>query len=59
MLIKRREEAGMCFNHQFRKHLQDDVYHNINDYNLKRSIEVLIVLDEIIADINTNKKFKP
>ena len=59
-LIKKRENAGIkhcndpngfieCFN------TMDDVYENINDYNSSK--EMLIVFEDIIADITTNKKF--
>ena len=62
-LIKKREDAGI-------KHLNDpnafiecsntmdDVYENIDDYNSNRKWKVLIVFDEMIADITTNKKFQ-
>ena len=36
----------------------DDVYENIHDYNLNRKRKTLIVFDDMIADIMTNKKFK-
>ena len=36
----------------------DDVYNNIDDYNSKRKRKVLIVFDDMIADIMTNKKFQ-
>ena len=36
----------------------DDVYNNIDDYNLKRKRKILIVFDYMIADIMTNKKFQ-
>ena len=37
----------------------DDVfYDNIDDYNPKRKRKVLIVFDDMIADIMTNKKFQ-
>ena len=38
----------------------DDVYENIDDYNLsrKRKRKKLIVFDDMIADIMTNKKFQ-
>ena len=36
----------------------DDVYENIDDYNLNRKRKVLIVFDYMIADIMTNKKFQ-
>ena len=36
----------------------DVVYNNIDDYNLKRKTNILIVFDDMIADILTNEKFK-
>ena len=36
----------------------DDVYDNIDDYNPKRKRKVLIVFDDMIADIMTNKRFQ-
>ena len=35
----------------------DDVYNNIDDYNSSRKRKILIVFDDMIADIVTNKKF--
>ena len=62
-LINNRENAGI-------KHLNDskafidcsntmdDVYKNIDLYNPNRKRKVLIVFDDMIADIMTNKKFQ-
>ena len=62
-LINNLENAGI-------KHLNDskafiecsntinDVYANIDNYNLKRKRKVLIAFDDMIADIVTNKKFQ-
>ena len=36
----------------------DDVYENIHDYNSSRKRKVLIIFDDMIADIMTNKKFQ-
>ena len=36
----------------------DDVYNNIGDYNAKRKRKILIVFDDMIADIMTNKRFQ-
>ena len=36
----------------------DGIYNNINDYNPKRKRKLLIVFDNMIADIMTNKKFQ-
>ena len=62
-MIKNRENAGI-------KHFNDstafigysndmaDVFTNIDDYNKKRKRKVLIVFDDMIADIISSKKFK-
>ena len=36
----------------------NDVYENINNYNPNRKRKVLIVFDDMIADIMTNKRFQ-
>ena len=36
----------------------DDVYENIDDYNSSRKRKILIVFDDMIADIMSNKKFQ-
>ena len=36
----------------------DDVYQNIDDYNPSRKRKILIVFDDMIADIMSNKKFQ-
>ena len=38
--------------------MMDDVYENINDYNFSRKRKILIVFDDMISDIMTNKKFQ-
>ena len=61
--IKKREDAGIkqvnnpnafieCSN------TMDNVYENINDYNPSRKRKVVIVFDDMIADILTNKRFQ-
>ena len=63
LLIKKREEVGMCLDDQNRKpflkysNTVDDFYFNTNDCNPHRSRKILIVFHDMIADINTNKKF--
>ena len=61
-MIKKRENAGI-------KNLNDpnafieysntmnDVYSNVDYYNSKRKRKVLIVFDDMVADIMTNKRF--
>ena len=36
----------------------DGVYENIDDYNPNRQRKILIVFDDMIADIMTNKKIQ-
>ena len=36
----------------------DDVYNNIDDYKPKRKRKVLILFDDMIADIMTKKRFQ-
>ena len=62
-LIEQRENAGiknLNDPNAFIEYLNimDDVYSNIDDYNPERKIKVLIVFDDMIADIMTNKKFQ-
>ena len=59
--IKKRENAGVKhFNHPNAltecSNTMDDVYGNINDYNLSRKRKILIVFDDMIADNMNNKK---
>ena len=63
ILIKKRKDAGI-------KHLNDpnaftecsntmdDVYENIHHYNSSRKRKIVIVFDDMIADIMANKKFQ-
>ena len=36
----------------------NDVYENIDDYNPNRKRKILIIFDDMIVDIMTNKKFQ-
>ena len=63
-LINKREEVGLDhFNDPktFIEYLNDmrDVYKNIEDYNLGREHKILIVFDDMIADMINNKKLNP
>ena len=62
-LIQKRENAGIknlidpsAFIEY--SNTMDDVYNNIDDYNPKRKRKILIVFDDMIADIMTNKIFQ-
>ena len=60
-LIKNRENVGITHVNNSNTFIRcsktmDDVYENIDDYNPSRKRKTLIVFDDIIADIMTNKK---
>ena len=62
-LIEKRENTGVKnYNDPSafieNSNTMDDVYNNIADYNSKRKRNILIVFDNMIADIMTNKKFQ-
>ena len=62
-LIKKYENAGVKHFNDPNAFIQcsntmDDVYENIDDYNSSRKRKILIVFDDMIADIMTNKKFQ-
>ena len=63
LLIKKREDAGIKHVNNPNAFIEcsnamDNVYENINDYNPNRDKKVLIVFDDMIPDIMTNKKFQ-
>ena len=45
----------------FNKYLNDikDIYKNIEEYNPGKERKVLMVLDDVIADVISNKKLQP
>ena len=62
-LIKRRENAGIIHLKELKEFIEcsnsmDDVFDDIDGYNLARKRKILIVFDDMIADIVTNKKFQ-
>ena len=62
-LIKRREDAGRKYLNDPNAFIEcsnkmDHVYENIDDYNPNRKRKILIVFDDMIVDIMTNKKFQ-
>ena len=62
-LIKKSEDVGIKYCNDPNAFIEcsnriDDVYQNIDDYNPSRKIKILIVFDDMIADIIANKKFQ-
>ena len=62
-LIKNRENAGIKHVNDSNAFIEcsntmDDIYEDIDNYNLSRKRKILVIFDDIIADIMTNKKFR-
>ena len=62
-LIKKYEHAGIKNLNEPSAFIEysntmDDVYNNIDDYNPRRKRKILIVFDNMIADIMTNKRLQ-
>ena len=62
-LIKDRENAGILHLNHSKTFIEcsntmNDIYKNIDNYNLNKKRKILIVFDDMIADIMTNKKFQ-
>ena len=62
-LIRNHENAGIKYLNDSKVFIEcsntmNDVYENIDNYNLERKRKILIVFDDMIGDIMTNKKFQ-
>ena len=62
-LINNRENAGLkTYNDPTAfveySNTMNDVFEKIDDYNTKRKRRILIVFDDLVADIMTNKRFQ-
>ena len=62
-LIKKREDVGIKHLNNSNAFIEcsntmDDVFDNIKDYNSNRSREIVIVFDNMIADVMTNRIFQ-
>ena len=64
MLINKRESTSLKYFNDSKTFIKysndlDDIYKNIEKYNPNKKQKILIVFDDIIADMLTNKKFNP
>ena len=62
-LIKNRKNAGIKHVNDSNAFIEysntmDDVYENIDEYNRSRKRKILVIFDDMIADIMTSKKFQ-
>ena len=60
-LINKRESTGLKHLNDFRAFMEssndmDDIYKNIEEYNSNKKCKILIVFDDMIADMISNKK---
>ena len=63
-LIKKREKVGLDYFDDHKAFIEysndmQDVYKNIEDYNLGKKRKVLIIFHDMIADMINNKKLNP
>ena len=62
-LIEKRKNAGIKHLNDLKASTEcsktmDDVYEDIDEYNPARKRKIVIVFDDMIADIMSNKKFQ-
>ena len=64
MLINKKESTGLIHLNDSKAFIKytndmDDIYNNIKEYNLNEERKILIVFDDMIADMLSNKKLNP
>ena len=64
LLINKREGVGLKHCNDLKAFSEysntiDDIYENIEEYNLNKERKILIVFDDMIADMLNNKKLNP
>ena len=64
LLINKRESTGLKFLNDSKAFIEhsndmDDIYKNIEDYNPNKKRKILIIFDDMIADMLSNKKLNP
>ena len=64
LLINKRESTGLKYFNDSKVFIEylndmDDIYKNIEEYNPNKKRKILIVFDDIIADMLCNKKLNP
>ena len=64
LLTKKRESTGLKYLNVLKTFIEysndmDDIYKNIKEYNPNRKRKILIVFDDMISDMLSNKKLNP
>ena len=62
-MIKKRKNAGLKHFNDLNALIEcsdilDDVYENIDDYSPSRKRKILMVFDDMVADVKSNKNFQ-
>ena len=63
-LINKRENTGLKHFNDCKVHIEypndmNDIYKNIEEYNPSKKCKILIVFDDMIADMLSNKELNP
>ena len=64
LLINKRESTGLKYLNDSKAFIEysndmDDIYKNIEEYNPNKKRKILIVFDDMIADMLSNNKLNP
>ena len=64
LLINKRESTGLKYLNDSKAFIEylndmDNIYKNIEEYNPDKKRKILIVFDDMIADVLSNKKLNP
>ena len=64
LLINKRESTGLKYLNDSKAFIEysnnmDDIYKNSEDYNPNKKRKILIISDDMIADMLSNKKLNP
>ena len=64
MLINKRESTGLKYFNDSKAFIEysndmDDIYKNIEEYNSNKKQKILVVFDDMIANMLSNKKLNP
>ena len=64
LLINKRKSTNLNYFNNSKSFIKysnnmDDVYKNVEDYNLNKKRKIIIVSDDVVADMLSNKKLNP
>ena len=64
LLINKRKSTNLNYFNDSKSFIKysnnmDDIYKNVEDYNLNKKRKIIIVSDDVVADMLSNKKLNP